>query len=51
MTTVDDNIKQLTFEKNGLLVTEFDRIFHDLFNGKVNGKGATYRKILDNLKD
>lgn len=45
--TADDNIKQLAFEKNGLLVTEFDRIFHDLFNSK----GATYRKILDDLKD
>jgi hypothetical protein len=45
--TSDDNIKQLAFEKNGLLVTEFDRIFHDLFNSK----GATYKKILDSLKD
>ncbi len=45
--TADDNITQLAFEKNGLLVTEFDRIFHDLFNGK----GATYKKILDSLKD
>lgn len=45
--SADDNIKQLAFEKNGLLVTEFDRIFHDLFNGK----GATYKKILDSLKD
>ena len=45
--TADDNIKQLAFEKTGLLVTEFDRIFHDLFNGK----GATYKKILDSLKD
>jgi len=45
--TADDNIKQLAFEKNGLLVTEFDRIFHDIFNGK----GATYKKILDSLKD
>ena len=45
--TADNNIKQLAFEKNGLLVTEFDRIFHDLFNGK----GATYKKILDSLKD
>ena len=45
--TADDNIKQLAFEKNGLLVTEFDRIFHDLFNGK----GTTYKKILDSLKD
>jgi AAA+ ATPase superfamily predicted ATPase len=46
-TTADSNIKQLAFEKNGLLVTEFDRIFHDLFNGK----GATYKRILDSLKD
>ena len=45
--TADDNIKQLDFEKSGLLITEFDRIFHDLFNGK----GATYKKILDSLKD
>ncbi len=45
--TTDDNIKQLAFEKNGLLVTEFDRIFHDLFNGK----GAAYKKILDSLKN
>ncbi|WP_158996618.1 AAA family ATPase [Pigmentibacter ruber] len=45
--TADDNIKQLAFEKNGLLVTEFDHIFHDLFNTK----GTTYKKILDSLKD
>lgn len=45
--TADDNIKHLAFERNGLLVTEFHRIFHDLFNGK----GATYKKILDSLKD
>lgn len=45
--SADDNIKQFAFEKNGLLVLEFDRIFHDLFNGK----GAMYKKILDALKD
>jgi AAA+ ATPase superfamily predicted ATPase len=45
--TADENIKQLAFEKNGLLVNEFDRIFHDLFSAK----GATYKKILDSLKD
>lgn len=44
---VDDFIKQLCFEKDGLLVLEFNRIFHDLFNGK----GASYKKILDSLKD
>jgi len=45
--TADQIIKQLCFEKDGLLVLEFDRIFHDLFDGK----GATYKKILDALKD
>lgn len=45
--SADDLIKQLCFEKDGLLVLEFDRIFHDLFNGK----GVSYKKILDSLKD
>lgn len=45
--TVDDNIKQLAFDKNGLLVSEFDRIFHDLFDKK----GSHYKKILHSLKD
>lgn len=45
--TADENIRQLAFEKSGLLVTEFDRIFHDLFDGT----GTTYRKILDSLKE
>ncbi|HVE44900.1 MAG TPA: ATP-binding protein [Gammaproteobacteria bacterium] len=45
--TADENIKQLAFEKNGLLVAEFDRIFHDLFNGK----GVIYKRILESLKE
>ena len=45
--TADALIHQLCFEKDGLLVLEFDRIFHDLFNGK----GATYKRILEILKD
>lgn len=45
--TADDLIKQLCFEKDSLLVLEFDRIFHDLFNGK----GASYKKILNALKE
>jgi uncharacterized protein len=45
--TADENIKQLAFEPNGVLVLEFDRIFHDLFNGK----STTYKKILDALND
>lgn len=44
--TVDSMIKSLCFEKDGLLVLEFNQIFHDLFNGK----GASYKKILDSLK-
>jgi len=38
----DDNIKRLCFEKNGLLTTEFEKIFHDLFGEK----GSIYKKIL-----
>jgi len=43
----DNIIKELCFEKDGLLKLEFNRIFHDLFNGK----GAVYKKILEALKD
>jgi len=46
-TTADNIIKQLCFEKDSLLRLEFDRIFHDLFNGK----GAIYKKILGSLKE
>lgn len=45
--TADNIIKQLCFEKDGLLVLEFDRIFHDIFNGK----GIVYKKILGSLKE
>ena len=45
--TIDENIKQLCFQKDGLLVLEFDRMFHDLFNGK----GSTYKNILNALKE
>ena len=45
--TADENIKQLAIGRSGLLVTEFDRIFHDLFTRKC----ATYKKILDSLND
>jgi hypothetical protein len=45
--TADNIIKQLCFEKDGLLFLEFDRIFHDLFDGK----GAAYKKILTSLKE
>jgi len=45
--TVDENIKRLAFEKGGLLVSEFERIFHDLFNGT----GLTYKRILATLTD
>lgn len=43
--TADENIKQLCFTKSGLLVEEFDRIFHDLFSIK----GAIYRNIIQIL--
>lgn len=40
--SADDNIKRLCFEKNGLLVREFDRIFNDLFSSR----GEIYKKII-----
>lgn len=43
----DQNIKRLCFERNSLLLDEFDRIFHDLFNEQ----GFTYKKILQILDD
>lgn len=45
--TADENITQLAFTSGGLLVVEFERIFHDLFNGK----GVTYKRILESLKE
>ncbi len=41
-----DNIKKLCFKKEGLLVEEFDRIFHDLFLEK---RSDVYLKIVDFL--
>lgn len=43
--TADENIKRLCFEKNGLLVHEFDRIFNDLFSSR----GEIYKKIITTL--
>jgi AAA+ ATPase superfamily predicted ATPase len=40
--SADENIKRLCFEKNGLLVHEFDRIFNDLFSAR----GEIYKKII-----
>ena len=45
--TVDENIKRLCFEKNGLLVHEFDRVFNDLFSSR----GEIYKKIIQLLSD
>jgi len=49
--TTSQNIKNLCFEPRGLLVKEFDSIFHDLFNGH----GSTYKRIVyllaDGMKD
>ena len=45
--TANEIITQLCFEKDGMLVLEFERIFHDLFHGK----GTTYKNILDALKE
>lgn len=43
--SADENIKRLCFEKNGLLVHEFDRIFNDLFSSR----GEVYKKIITAL--
>lgn len=43
--SADENIKQLCFTKSGLLVEEFDRIFHDLFSVK----GEIYKHIIQIL--
>lgn len=40
--TADANIKRLCFDRDGLLVEEFDRIFHDLFSSR----GSIYKKII-----
>ena len=43
--SADENIKRLCFNKNGVLVHEFDRIFNDLFNPR----GEIYKKIITSL--
>ncbi len=43
----DEIIKRLCFTKNSLLVSEFDNIFHDLFDKS----GENYKDILYSLKD
>ncbi|HSX12132.1 MAG TPA: ATPase, partial [Rhabdochlamydiaceae bacterium] len=40
--SAEENIKRLCFEKNGLLVHEFDRIFNDLFSSR----GDVYKNII-----
>ena len=40
--SADENIKRLCFEKNGLFVYEFDRIFNDLFSSR----GEIYKRII-----
>ncbi len=45
--TIDANIKRLCFEKNGMLVHEFDNIFHDLFSSR----GTIYKAIIQTLDD
>ena len=40
--SADENIKRLCFEKNGLLVHEFNRIFNNLFSSR----GEIYKKII-----
>jgi uncharacterized protein len=41
----DENITHLCFRKGGVLVNEFDLIFHDLFTQR----NETYKRIIDSL--
>ncbi len=43
--SADENIKRLCFERNSILVYEFDRIFNDLFSSR----GEIYKKIINIL--
>jgi AAA+ ATPase superfamily predicted ATPase len=43
----DDNIKNVCFRKDGVLVNEFDLIFHDLFTKR----SELYKKIIEKLAD
>ena len=45
--SADENIKRLCFEKSGLLVHEFDRIFNDLFSSR----GEVYKNIIRSLSE
>ncbi len=45
--TVDENIKRLCFEKEGLLTVEFDKIFHDLFKKS----SSIYKEVIQTLSD
>ena len=45
--SVDENIKRLCFSPGGLLVNEFNLIFHDLFDRR----GEMYKKIVTQLAE
>lgn len=45
--TADENIKRLCFEKEGMLVDEFEKIFHDLFKKKA----LIYKRIISILSE
>lgn len=45
--TAKENMKALCFKRNGVLVDEFDMIFHDLFNGEA----VVHKKILEILSN
>lgn len=45
--SADENIKRLCFEKSGLLVHEFERIFNDLFSKR----GEIYKRIVRALSE
>lgn len=46
--SASENIKQLCFTKDGLLVDEYQKIFHDLFNEQ---RQAVHKRIVEVLAD
>lgn len=49
--TADDNLKRLCFEKNGVLVHEFDRIFHDLFSSRNEVYKSIIQMLVEGMRD
>ena len=49
--SADENIKRLCFQKNGLFVEEFQRIFHDLFEKRGEIYQHITKSLIEGMKD